>query len=221
MRALILEDDYYSNNVISSELRAIGFIVDQCFEGECAMDFVHSKQHDIYILDINVANFDGYDVLKYILERYASAPVLMISTHTEIEYLKKAFSLGCHDFLKKPFEIEELMLRMKNILRIANVNGSDDIVDMSQGYTYSLNTNQLFYYNANIELTKIESLLLRVLVKNIGNIVTLEIIKSYVWDNEEISPTTLRYWIHMVMKKINNGMIVNTRGVGYRLRKFL
>lgn len=219
MRVLLLEDDFSTCYAIVNELEQLGFIVDQCFDGECAMNAIYAKQHDIYILDINVPNIDGYEVLKYILNKHPNAATIMISTHIEIEYLKKAFAIGCNDYLKKPFEMEELLLRIKNIVRLSNTQSNKDEVNLSQGYTYSLLTSELFYYDSNIQLTKIESLLLRILVQNLGNIVSSESIKNYVWDNEEISPVTIRYWIYRLIKKFKSGMIVNARGEGYRLRK--
>lgn len=219
MRALLLEDDYTFNTLIAEELIRFGFSIDSCFEGECAMDAVYTKQHDLYLLDINVPNFDGFEVLHYTRERFPAAPVIIITTNSEIQYLKKAFDLGCYDYLKKPFEIEELILRIHNALRLANPQKRDNILFLSQGYTYSLITGELFYHETAVELTRIESLLLRILIQNIGNVVSSDTIQSYVWENEEIAPATMRYWIHRLMKKLQNGMIINVRGVGYRLRK--
>lgn len=219
MKALLLEDDYCSNTVIANELREIGFHVDLCFDGDTAMDIVHDKGHDLYILDINVPGFDGNEVLEYIRHRYPNALVIMISTHIEIEFIKKAFSLGCQDYLKKPFEMEELLLRIKNLTRLLNPDKNEDRINLSQGYTFTLNNNQLFHYGKLIELTRIESLLLRILIQNIGNIVTNETLREYVWNSDEVAPATMRYWVHRLLKKLKNGMIVNTRGVGYRLRK--
>ncbi len=219
MRALVLEDDFSTSYAIVSELERLEFIVDQCFDGECALNAIYAKEHDIYILDINVPNLDGYEVLKYIISKHPNAATIMISTHVEIEFLKKAFTVGCNDYLKKPFEMEELLLRIKNIVRLNNTQGNKEILNLSQGYTYSLTASELFYHGLPIELTKIESLLLRILVQNIGNIVSSERIKNYVWDNEEISPVTIRYWIYRLIKKFKSGMIVNARGEGYRLRK--
>lgn len=219
MRALLLEDDFSTSSAIVNEFEAFGFMVDAYQDGEAAMDGIYEKQHDFYILDINVPNFDGYEVLVFIMQKYPNAPIIMISTHIEMEYLKKAFDFGSNDFLKKPFEMEELILRIKNMMRLSNPQGKKDTVDLSQGYYYSLVRGELFYYELNVELTKKESLLLRILAQNIGNVVSLESIKSYVWDDEEISLVTIRYWIHTLMKKLKSGMIVNVRGEGYRLRK--
>jgi len=173
----------------------------------------------IYILDINVPEFNGIEVLEYIKNRYPNSLVIMISTQIEIEFIKKAFSLGCQDYLKKPFEMEELLLRIKNMIRLLNPDKNEDSVNLSQGYTFSISNHQLYHYGKLIELTRIESLLMRILIQNIGNIVTIETIRAYVWENEEVAPATMRYWIHRLLKKLKNGMIVNTRGVGYRLRK--
>lgn len=221
MRVLLLEDDFSTNAAIVHELEGFGFIVDSCHDGECAMDLICQRGHDLYVLDINIPNFDGYEVLKFILDTYPNALTIMISTHIEIEYLKKAFKMGSSDFLKKPFEIEELLLRIKNLMKLTNPQGNRDIIDLSQGFTYSIVGGELFYHNKEIQLTKKESLLLRILVQNIGNVVSFEKIKNYVWDEEDVSSATLRYWVCTLIKKLKNGMIINVRGEGYRLRKLL
>lgn len=219
MRALILEDDYAFNTLIADELTRLGFSVEPCFEGECAMNAVYTKQHDLYLIDINVPAFNGFEVLEYIRERYMNTPVIMITTHSEIEFLKKAFALGCHDYLKKPFDMEELIVRVHNALRLSNPERKNDTLPLTQGYTYSLISGELYYHDSPVELTRIESLLLRILIQNIGHVVSSDAIQDYVWNNEEIAPSTMRYWIHRLMKKLKSGMIVNVRGVGYRLRK--
>lgn len=219
MRSLLLEDDYYSSSVIANELIQLGFVVDQCYDGEKAMDLIYNQEHDIYILDINVPYFDGYELLKYIREHYPFAPVIMISTNIDMEALKRAFAMGCHDYLKKPFELEELVLRVKNTLRLSSGDLNSGIINLSQGYTYSLNRSELFYHDTLVELTRIESLLLRILIKNLGHVVNIDVIKNYVWESEEIASATMRYWIHRLIKKLKNGMIINIRGVGYCLRK--
>jgi len=219
MRALLVEDDYAFNTLIVEELIRLGFSVDSCFEGECAMNAVYTQQYDLYLLDLNIPLIHGYEVLEYIRERFVNTPAIIISTHSEIQYLKKAFALGCYDYLKKPFDMEELIIRIHNALRLSNPDRRDDILPLSQGYTYSLITSELYYHGSPIELTRIESLLLRILIQNIGNVVSSVVIQDYVWENEEIAPSTMRYWVHRLMKKLKSGMIVNVRGVGYRLRK--
>lgn len=219
MKALVLEDDFSTCYAIVSEIEKLGFIVDKCFDGDCALNNIYSKPYDIYILDINVPNIDGLEVLKYVLNSHPNATTIIISTHVEIAYLQKAFDIGCNDYLKKPFEMEELLLRVQNLIRLSNPQNNSSIINLSQGYTYCLIKNELFYYEANIKLTKVESLLLRILVQNIGNTVSLESIKNYVWDNQEVSPVTIRYWIYRLVKKLKSGMIINVRGEGYRLRK--
>lgn len=219
MKALVLEDDFSTCYAIVSEIEKLGFIVDKCFDGDCALNNIYSKLYDIYILDINVPNIDGLEVLKYVLNSHPNATTIIISTHVEIAYLQKAFDIGCNDYLKKPFEMEELLLRVQNLIRLSNPQNNSSIINLSQGYTYCLIKNELFYYEANIKLTKVESLLLRILVQNIGNTVSLESIKNYVWDNQEVSPVTIRYWIYRLVKKLKSGMIINVRGEGYRLRK--
>jgi DNA-binding response OmpR family regulator len=219
LRALVLEDDYVCSRVISEELQRVGFIVEKYHDGEAAVDAIYKRQHDFYLLDINVPNINGYEVLRYIRERYPATPAIIITTNADIAYLKKGFEIGCHDFLKKPFELDELILRIFNTLRLSRVTQGSELMDLTQGYSYSAVSGELFYHGNLVELTRIEMLLLRILVHNIGNVVTSEMLLNYVWDDKEVAASTIRYWVHRVIKKFKNGMIVNVRGVGYRFRK--
>jgi DNA-binding response OmpR family regulator len=219
LRALVLEDDYVCNRVIAEELQRVGFIVEKYYDGEAAVDAIYKRQHDFYLLDINVPNINGYEVLRYIRERYPSTPAIIITTNAEISYLKKGFEIGCHDFLKKPFELDELILRIFNTLRLSRVTQGSELMDLSQGYSYSVVSGELFFHGNFVELTRVEMLLLRILLHNIGNVVTTDMLRDYVWDDKEIAPSTIRYWVHRVMKKFKNGMIVNVRGMGYRFRR--
>jgi DNA-binding response OmpR family regulator len=218
MKIFLLEDDLELNKIITSLLEDKGFFVESAFDGFKAIDMVLKSIYDIYILDINVPGFDGHEVLETIRKEHKTLPVIIISAALDIDNIKKAYKLGCNDYLKKPFEIEELMLHIKYLIKTTFNNDIDtDIIDLNYGFIFNLKNQTLYKYNHEITLTNKEKLLLTLLIQNINKTVTNQMIQEYVWDGKELESVTIRSIIHKLQKKLKNGMIINIRGVGYKI----
>ena len=144
----------------------------------------------------------------------------MISAEIDIENIKKSYALGCNDYIKKPFDFEELYLRIQyHLSHIKKDENNDFLVDLAYDFSFNLLEQTLHKSNFEIELTSKEKLLLSLLVKNINNTVTNEMIHEYVWDSKEMEAVSMRTIVHKLKKKLKNGMIVNLRGIGYKLIK--
>lgn len=218
MKIFLLEDDLELNKIITKSLEEQGFFVDSFFEGYTAVDKVLHNKYDIYILDINVPGFDGHQILEIIKKENSSLPVLIISAALDIDNIKKAYDLGCNDYLKKPFELEELLLHMKYLIKTTYKNDIDhDIIDLNYGFTFCLKNQTLSKYNHEITLTHKEKLFLTLFIQNINNTITINMIHEYVWDGKEVELVSIRSILHKLQKKLKNGMILNIRGVGYKL----
>lgn len=218
MKIFLLEDDFELNKIIKSLLEERGFFVDTALDGYKAIDMVIQNVYDIYILDINVPGFDGHQVLERIRKEYETLPVIIISAALDIDNIKKSYDLGCNDYLKKPFEIEELLLHIKYLIKTTfNSDIDRDIIDLKYGFTFNLQNQNLYKHNHEITLTNKEKLLLTLLIQNMNKTVTNQMIHEYVWDGKELESVTIRSIIHKLQKKLKNGMIVNIRGVGYKL----
>lgn len=219
MKILLLEDDFSLNKIIKDSLEKNGFFVDAFSNGIDTITNVLNSTYDIYILDINVPGFDGHKVLEIIREQKGDLPVIIISASSDIQSIQKAYSLGCNDYLKKPFDLEELFLRINYLIKTTlNQNIENSIVDIGYGYTFCIKTQKLFKFKHEITLTHKETLLLALLVQNINHTVTTELIHEYVWDSKEVEAVSMRSVIHKLQKKLKNSMIVNIRGVGYKLQ---
>ncbi|HFU76208.1 MAG TPA: response regulator transcription factor [Arcobacter sp.] len=219
MKALLLEDDYALNKLISNALESKGFMIHSYYNGiDAAKQILHTP-YDIYILDINVPSFDGHDVLSHIRQERGDLPVIMISAASDIESIQKSYSLGCNDYLKKPFELEELFLRIEYLLKSVLKQEIFEKIDLGFGLSFCQHENKLFKYEHEINLTKKESLLLNLLIQNLNQSVPIEMIHEYVWESKEIEAVSMRSVIHKLQKKLKAGMIVNIRGVGYKLIK--
>lgn len=218
MKIFLLEDDFALNKIIKQSLLNKGFFVDSFHDGYKAIDILLNQKYDLYILDLNVLGFDGHKVLEFIRKDDLSVPIIMISAEIDIENIKKSYSLGCNDYIKKPFDFEELFLRIQyHLSHIKKEENIDFIVDLGYDFTFNLMEQNLYKSKNEIELSIKEKLLLTLLVKNINNTVTNEMIHEYVWDNKEMEAVSMRTIVHKLKKKLKNGMIINLRGIGYKL----
>ena len=220
MKIFLLEDDFALNKIIKLSLQNKGFFVDSFTDGYKAVDVILNSTYDLYILDLNVLGFDGHKVLEFIRKDYLNVPIIMISAEIDIENIKKSYALGCNDYIKKPFDFEELYLRIQyHLSHIKKDENNDFLVDLAYDFSFNLLEQTLHKSNFEIELTSKEKLLLSLLVKNINNTVTNEMIHEYVWDSKEMEAVSMRTIVHKLKKKLKNGMIINLRGVGYKLIK--
>lgn len=218
MKIFLLEDDFSLNRLICNALEDRGFFVTAAEDGYDAMTQILNNQYDLYILDINVPGFNGHEVLKEIRKVHEKLPIIIVSAQLDIDNIAKAYEFGCNDYLKKPFELEELMLHIKyHIKTILKSDIDEDIIDLGFGFKFSMSDQNLYKHNHEISLTTKEKLLLTLFINNLNKTVTSEMIHEYVWDNKEMEAVSMRSMIHKLQKKLKNGMIVNIRGVGYKL----
>ncbi|MCT7611205.1 response regulator transcription factor [Aliarcobacter butzleri] len=220
MKIFLLEDDFALNKIIKISLQNKGFFVDSFSDGYKAVDVILNSKYDLYILDLNVLGFDGHKILEFIRKDDLTVPIIMISAEIDIENIKKSYTLGCNDYIKKPFDFEELFLRIQyHLSHIRKDEDNDFIVELGYDFSFNLLEQTLFKSSFEIELTSKEKLLLSLLVKNINNTVTNEMIHEYVWDNKEMEAVSMRTIVHKLKKKLKNGMILNLRAIGYKLIK--
>ncbi len=220
MKIFLLEDDFSLNKLICNALEDRGFFVTSVHDGYEAMTQILNNRYDLYILDINVPGFSGHEVLEQIRKINENLPVIIVSAQLEIDNISKAYDLGCNDYLKKPFELEELILHIKYHIKTILKNDVDkDIIDLGFGISFDLKDQTLYKHGHEIVLTQKEKLLLTLFINNLDKTVTSEMIHEYVWDNKEMEAVSMRSMIHKLQKKLKSGMIVNIRGVGYKLIK--
>jgi two-component system, OmpR family, response regulator QseB len=218
MKIFLLEDDYLLNKIIKESLQNHNFIVTSVDNGYKAADIIFTTKFDIYILDLNVNGFSGYDILQMIRKIDKQKPIIIISSEIGIESIKKSYDFGCNDYIKKPFDFEELLLRIdyhKNHIYPKQTLSKQ--LDLGNGLSFEVSSKKLFKLNQEIDLTHKEKLLLSSLVENINCVVSTQYIHEYVWDGKEIETVSIRSTIHKLNKKLKTGMIVNVRGVGYKL----
>ena len=131
MKILLLEDDLILNEIIQEHLIEKEHSVLSVFTGDDAQDAIYSKTFDILLLDVNVPNINGFELLNQLRKNGIKTPAIFITSANMLEDIEKGFESGCDDYIKKPFELKELDLRIENIKRLHNIS-SNSIIEISK-----------------------------------------------------------------------------------------
>ncbi|WP_041956884.1 response regulator transcription factor [Sulfurospirillum arsenophilum] len=212
MKILLLEDNARLNATITKRLEAKGYAIDTFVDGKAAYDAMDNG-YGCYILDINVPSLDGIEILKNVRDFYPETPVIIISSSVELEVIKDAYSYGCNDFLKKPFFIDELEIKIEKLCNIRN-----DIVDLGHDCQFDFKTSLLRIGSCEEHLSRKEKLLLNVLISEKGKVVSFDKIQAMVWEGNFASLDSIRSLMRRLRKKIPFECIETVVDVGYILR---
>jgi DNA-binding response OmpR family regulator len=219
MKILLLEDDLILNEIIQEHLLEKNHIVSSVFTGDEAQDMIYSKTFDLMLLDVNVPNINGFELLEDLRKNSIKTPAIFLTSAHMLEDIEKGFKSGCDDYIKKPFELRELDLRIENIKRLHNISPSNNI-EITENI--SLNKDILTINNNgnNIHIAQKESEVLEYLIKNKNKTISIEELSINVWAYEEApSASTIRTYIKNLRKILSEDSITNIRGVGYRFNK--
>jgi DNA-binding response OmpR family regulator len=217
MKILLLEDEVMLNESIQEFLEAEGHSVDSFFDGLKAFDTLKTKSYDLLILDINVPGMDGLTFLECLHELKIYAPTIYISALVDIEDISRAYTLGCYDYLKKPFHLKELALRLDRIILSNEVPRVH--LRLSKNYSYDQEHNTLLFNGSTQTLTKRQSQIIDLLARNRGRVVDFEQFTLYVWDDLIVDNATIRAEVSRLKKSMHEDVIINVRGMGYMIDK--
>jgi DNA-binding response OmpR family regulator len=211
MKVLIIEDDAQLNTAISEFFRIKEFDTVSVKDGLSAIDIIENGYFDLYIIDINIPRINGLDLLKHIRKTDINTPIIIITASLEIENFSTAFDNGCSEYIKKPFHLKELDIRINNLLSLTE----NETVHLNEELNYNLHTEELFYKNKPINLRYKEKRFCTIMVKHINTIVSNEIIYDYVWEGEIKESYPLRQLIVELRKKIPFDIIQTKIKEGY------
>jgi two-component system, OmpR family, response regulator len=222
MKILLLEDELMLSRSIQTYLLACGHLVDAYDNGKDVLDMIEKKEHDFYILDINTPLIGGLECLKVITAKYENIPKIIISAYNDIEHISSAFDIGCSDYLKKPFNLKELQIRIEHLTSQTDSAAdkiNDSIIHLSEHYTFDKESNLLYYDDIIQKFTKREHSLIVLFISNLGQIMTDESIQSFIWNGEEVESSTIRSLVNRVRTKLKENLLQNIRGFGYVMSK--
>jgi heavy metal response regulator len=222
MRILVIEDEVKIAQFIKRGLKEEGYAVDVCSDGEEGHFLLSSNEYDAIILDLMLPKIDGLTLCRTLRKEGNHTPIIMLTAKDTVKDKVKGLDSGADDYLHKPFAFEELLARVRVLLRKKDnrVQTHLKVNDL----TMDLLTHKVTRGTREIELTVKEYALLEYLMRNAGNIVTRTMISEHVWDiNFDTFTNVIDVYINYLRNKVDSGstdkMIHTVRGKGYLLKK--
>lgn len=222
MRILVAEDEKSLNRIIAKQLKASGYSVDCAFNGEEAYDLIGMTDYDAAVFDVMMPKIDGFSLLKKIRNEGSNLPVLFLTARDSIEDRVEGLDIGADDYLVKPFAFEELLARIRVIIRKNSVSKSN-IISVAD-LTVDISSRKVTRNGKDISLSAKEYELLQYLAVNNGIVLSREKIEDHIWNYDyEGGTNVVDVYIRYLRKKIDDGfdkkLIHTVRGMGYVLRE--
>ncbi len=217
MKILVVEDNKELNNTLKEILELNGYYVDTVFDGEEALEHMKIYDYDAVILDIMLPKIDGFKVCQIVRERNDDTPILMLTAKDTTQDKVKGLDIGADDYLVKPFEIEELLARVRALIRRVSTEKSN-IVKI-KGITIDLDKREVYRDGKSLIITPKLFCILEQLIRNRGKVVTYESLMNKCWDITDYpSRETVRANIKLLRKILQDKDIIqNVSGVGYKI----
>ncbi|PRM89942.1 DNA-binding response regulator [Aliarcobacter cryaerophilus] len=209
MRILLLEDNKKLNETITKRLKMKNYNVASFTDGAEAYEKI-TEGFSCFILDINVPNIDGINILRKIREFYEIVPVIIISASVELDVIKQSYDCGCNDYLKKPFFIDELEIKIEKLCQI-----KDDKIYFDIDSYFDFISSTIISNNKEIRLTKKEKLLMNLFLSKKNQVITYETIENYVWEGNYVSLESIRSLIRRLRKILDKDFIQIVIDTGY------
>ena len=214
-KILLLEDDTVLAETLCELLKSEGFDVVHSTNGEEALEATYTQQFDLFLFDVNVAYINGFELLQSLRDSSDTTPAIFITALTDIDSLSHGFSVGADDYIKKPFDFDELMVRIQALLR-KSYKTYENKLNVSD-FHFFIDKQELYKENNFVSLSPLELKITKLLFQNLDKTVQKEEILEYLGDGKEMSEGSLRVHINK-LRKI--GLPITTiKGIGYRLGK--
>lgn len=223
MHLLVAEDEPQLNTTLTKRLAEAGYVVDSCLDGRQAIDFVSCTEYDAVVLDIMMPGANGYEVLKCLhANETRPTPVLFLTALDDIESRVKGLDAGADDYLVKPFAFEELLARLRVVMR--RRDGLVDNVITVADLSMNLDTHRVTRAGKEIDLSAKEFSILECLMRNSGTVLSREKIGSSVWGYDYMGDSNIvDVYVRYLRKKLDcdfdTKLIQTVRGVGYCIRE--
>uniref|UniRef100_UPI004048A307 response regulator transcription factor n=1 Tax=Aliarcobacter sp. TaxID=2321116 RepID=UPI004048A307 len=216
-KILILEDDVLFASTLEDFLSDEGFEIDIAHDGEKCLELNFEKNYDLYIFDINVPKINGLDLLESLRQSEDNTPTIFLTSYKDKDTLQDAFIRGCDDYLKKPVDLDELILRIKALLKRNKKQFAT--IQLSNTITFNPSNKRVYENGTDINLPIKVLELMELFIENRGEIVTKSMIISKLWStSEEYSEGSIRVYINQIKKLFDNkDAILNIKGIGYKV----
>lgn len=217
MKILILEDETILAISMQEFLEDSGYEVVHFVNAHDAFDAIYDGAFDLLLLDVKVSgSMTGFKLLSTLRENKITTPAIFITSLNNIEDLTKGYKCGCCDYIRKPFDLTELKLRVEQVIQTQCFHSLNEIIELPFSYRYDTKKMELSLKDKKIVLSRRETAILELLIKHRGEVVSYEMFWEEVW-GEWIDPTNIRVQVGTVRRKLKKNFIKNIRGVGYSI----
>lgn len=216
-RVLLLEDDINLSETIEESLSDAGYEVICAFDGDEAEERLYEMRFDLLLLDVNVPGTDGFTLLEEARAKGVDTPAIFVTSRNAMIDVESGFKSGADDYIRKPFALKELHLRMETMLRRGFFHHPSTRLDLGGGASYDVEASELYVDGERVTMQSKEARLLKLFVQRKGEVVTHEVIKAYLWDYDEVpSETALRTYIKDLRRVLGKERIVSHKRIGYQ-----
>ncbi len=220
-KILFVEDEEDLTLIVADTLRGQGYEVVTTVDSEDGLEKFKTEAADIVVADVMMPKMDGFTMAKEIRKLSPTVPLLFLTAKSTIDDVEQGFEIGANDYLKKPFELRELIVRIKALLRRYGDNRTEDIRFAIGAYTFNVTTQTLSFGDKETELSHFEAKILERLATNIGKTVDASELMIAVWQrDEQNNRNSLHGYIHKLRRTMRHDpaiSIINQRGFGYML----
>lgn len=220
-KILFVEDEEDLTLIVADTLRGQGYEVITAADGVAGLDRFKSEGADVVVADVMMPKMDGFSMAKEIRKLSPTVPLLFLTAKSTIDDIEEGFEIGANDYLKKPFELRELIVRIKALLRRYDTDRGEDIKFSLGSYIFNVSTQTLSLDGQSVELSHFEAKVLERLATNIGKTVDASELMIAVWQRDEPSNrNSLHGYIHKLRRALRKDpsiSIINQRGFGYML----
>lgn len=220
IRILLLEDDPTLSDIIDEYLSDKGYAVTCVYDGEAALDKGYEKSFDLFLMDVKVPYFNGFDVLRALREANKQTPAIFITSLGNIEDLSMAYDAGCDDYLKKPFELKELELRINALIKRSRGTNFLEPISITEDLLFDPKRGCLIHNDHETLLSRKEAKILKILLTSPDEIISTATLIELAWDfQDEATEESLRTHIKNLRKLLGKERILNIRGQGYQIAR--
>ncbi len=220
-KILFVEDEEDLTLIVADTLRGQGYEVITAADGIEGLEKFKTEAADIVVADVMMPKMDGFTMAKEIRKLSPTVPLLFLTAKSTIDDVEEGFEIGANDYLKKPFELRELIVRIKALLRRYDTDRGEDIKFSLGSYIFNVSTQTLSLDGQSVELSHFEAKVLERLATNIGKTVDASELMIAVWQRDEPSNrNSLHGYIHKLRRTLRKDpsiSIINQRGFGYML----
>ncbi len=214
-KLLILEDDELFLETLEDFLSDEGFIIQTAVNGEEVITLCYENSYDLYLFDINVPKINGIDLLQELRKNNDTTPAIYLTSYKDKEMLSQGFLSGCDDYLKKPVDLDELLLRIQSVLKRSGK--SFDKILLTKELSFEPNSRRVLKDGIDLPMPSKVIDLLELFLERKNTIITKEVIIKKLWNyDEDYSEGSIRVYINNLKHLIGKEKIKNIKGIGYK-----